>query len=79
MVFNCVDYRILLRKLAHYGIGRTMLNLFQSYLTNRIQMCKIDHTVSKKKFCCGVPEGSNLGPLLFCWRQSQIYLIVYHS
>ena len=64
--FESVDHGIQLGKLAHFGIRRTTLNYFQSYLTNRIQMCKVDRTIYKEKIIrCGVPQGSNLGPLLF--------------
>lgn len=64
--FDCVDHDILIRKLALYGIEGTTLNLFRSYLSNRSQMCKVDGTISQKKgIRCGVPQGSNLGPLLF--------------
>ena len=47
--FDCIDHSILLGKLAHFGIKGTTLNLFQSYLTNRIQMCKVDQKISKEK------------------------------
>ena len=65
--FDCVDHSILLgTKLAHFGVRGTTLDLFQFYLTNRVQMCKVDQTISKEKIIrCGVPQGSNLGPLLF--------------
>ena len=64
--FDCVDHSILLRKLELYGIKRVELNWFKSYLSNRIQRCKIGQTISQpQKIRSGVPQGSNLGPLLF--------------
>ena len=64
--FDCVDHTILLRKLYNYGITEKSLEWFQSYLTDRIQICKVNQTLSNKRIVkCGVPQGSNLGPLLF--------------
>ena len=64
--FDCVDHEILLKKLALYGCNELSLQWFRSYLTNRTQMCKIAQTVSSPAVVtCGVPQGSNLGPLLF--------------
>ena len=64
--FDCVDHSILLRKLELYGIKGVELNWFKSYLSNRIQRCKIGQTISQpQKIRSGVPQGSNLGPLLF--------------
>lgn len=64
--FDCVDHSILLTKLYNYGIRGYTLDWFQSYLTNRVQMCKVDQAISNKRIIkCGVPQGSNLGPLLF--------------
>ena len=64
--FDTVDKILLLKKLEHYGIRGTTLKLFESYLTNRMQRTIIDGTLSNL-ICIelGVPQGSNLGPLLF--------------
>ena len=60
--FDCVDHKILLRKLAVFGIRGTTLNFFRSYLTNRIQMCKVDHTISRQKIIqCGAPQRLKFG------------------
>ncbi|CAB4042884.1 Hypothetical predicted protein, partial [Paramuricea clavata] len=64
--FDCVDHSILLRKLYNYGIRGKSFQWFQSYLSDRVQMCKVNQTLSNKRIVkCGVPQGSNLGPLLF--------------
>ena len=64
--FDCVDHEILLSKLQYYGIRGLALTLMRSYLSNREQCVIIDG--SKSETCSsthGVPQGSNLGPLLF--------------
>ena len=63
--FDCVDHSILLRKLYHYGIREKSFEWFQSYLSDRVQICKVNQTLSNQRIVkCGVPQGSNLGPLL---------------
>ncbi|CAB3998162.1 Hypothetical predicted protein [Paramuricea clavata] len=43
-----------------------LMNMDKSYLSSRIQICKVDQTMSKTRTVkCGIPQGSNLGPLLF--------------
>ena len=65
-VFDCVDHEILLKKLTLYGCNGLSLEWFRSYLADRTQMCKIAQTVfSPAVVTCGVPQGFNLGPLLF--------------
>ncbi|CAL4075314.1 unnamed protein product, partial [Meganyctiphanes norvegica] len=64
--FDTVDHQILIGKLEHYGIRRTALELFESYLNNRKQYVHIDNCKSKtRSISCGVPQGSVLGPLIF--------------
>ena len=65
--FDSINHKILLRKLKNqFGIHDIELKWFESYLTNREQVCLVNgHTSLPKKTRCGVPEGSILGPLLF--------------
>ena len=65
--FDSINHKILLRKLKNqFGIHDIELKWFESYLTNREQVCLVNgHTSLPKKIRCGVPQGSILGPLLF--------------
>lgn len=64
--FDTINHEILCRKLAKYGLSGNILRWFISYLSNRKQMVKYNNTLSTKLTVkCGVPQGSNLGPLLF--------------
>ena len=46
--FDCVDHTILLRNFYNYGITEKSLEWFQSYLTDRIQICKVNQILSNK-------------------------------
>ena len=64
--FDVINHKILLNKLHRYGIRGTAYNWFRSYLSNRRQFVEIDGTRSSTvALCCGVPQGSILGPLLY--------------
>ena len=65
--FDTVDHKILLRKMKIYGIGGTSLKWFENYLTNRKQYIQINNInkTDLKDVVCRVPQGSELGPLLF--------------
>ena len=42
--FDYVKHEIIIEKMTLYGFTKHTLDLFTSYLSNRIQMCKIDHS-----------------------------------
>ena len=64
--FDLVDPVILIQKLRIYGVQEEFLSWINSYLTGRYQGVWMDHTLSEFLMTeVGVPQGSNLGPLLF--------------
>ena len=65
--FDLVCPDILLKKMEIYGFQKCILGWMESYLKNRYQAVWIDHTFSTYLPCqVGVPQGSILGPVLFC-------------
>ena len=64
--FDTVNLNILLDKLYFYGIRGAAHNWFSTYLKGRKQCVEFDNVTSHVlDMKCGVPQGSNLGPLLF--------------
>ena len=64
--FDTVNHSILLQKLEKYGIRGNVLQFFQSYLSKRLQFVFVNSYKShEKEVKCGIPQGSNLGPILF--------------
>ena len=64
--FDCVNHKILLDKLAHYGIRNSLYRWFKSYLLNRSYFVTYNGAISNQIVSnIGVPQGSILGPLLF--------------
>ena len=67
-VFDRIDHDILLSQLCNvYGITGNAIDWFKSYLTGRIQRVVIEDSVSvDQDLDFGVPQGSVLGPRIYC-------------
>lgn len=64
--FDTINHQLLLNKLQNIGCRGKILELLKSYFTDRCQIVKIGSTESSHQLLkCGVPQGSNLGPLFF--------------
>ena len=63
--FDIIDHRILVKKLAFYGFGNTVIKWFASYLKGRVGYVNNNLLAGFTIPGVGVPQGSVLGPLLF--------------
>ena len=65
--FDTVNVEILLKKLEHYGFGKSLIQLMKSYLADRKHFVELGEFKSNitELDSVGVPQGSILGPLLF--------------
>lgn len=64
--FDLVDFAVLLKKLRKYGFSANLINFFYSYLWGREQQVLYNSSMSSLfPVYSSVPQGSNLGPLLF--------------
>ena len=72
--FDTIDHSTLLERLhVHFGISGTVFQWFKSYISNRQQRVHIDGSLSCAQYLhFGVPQGSVLGPFLFCLYTTSI-------
>ena len=65
--FDKVSISLLVEKCRKYGIGCRSMTWIKDYLTNRTQKVKLGEALSEGcGVLSGVPQGSCLGPVLFC-------------
>lgn len=83
--FDSIDISLLLAKLNYYGFDSSVVQWFNSYLSNRTQIVEIKLENGEalrsaaREVNRGVPQGSILGPLLFILYTADIINIINHA
>ena len=64
--FDSIEHNTLLQKLRLIGVSKTVLEWFESYLSDHRQFVRLAHQRSESRTIThGVPQGAILGPILF--------------
>ena len=76
--FDNIDNSTLLERLnGYFGISGTVFHWFKSYISNIQKRVHIDGSLSCPQYLhFGVPQGSVLGPFLFCLYTTSICQII---
>ena len=79
--FDTVVHSLLLKDLKAIGIEGEALDYLKSFLMNRTYCVQIEESFSRTKVLTrGVPQGSVLGPILFCiYTIELMYLLENHE